>query len=281
LAKKIVAHTMASSSDDSGLLGSALATLDIPTTARLAGISMTTDDDGTTKWTVTFVDKPSYHVINKHTNHTPVVQPVVKPHNGELHRLFPLRCDAKTYAWGRKGEASLVATLKRSTDSDFEVGEETPYAELWMGTHPSGPSLVTLQEPWHTTTPLAEMLKLNPQLSGGTPKTGLPYLFKILSVRTALSIQAHPDKALARKLHAKRPDMYKDDNHKPEMAIAISKFECEPRRSNRRPGDAAPAECGQLVCACAAPPASGPPELRFTCVLCFSPWQGAVLLPRG
>ena len=39
--------------------------------------------------------------------------------------------------------------------------------------------------------------------------SGLPYLFKILSVRTALSIQAHPDKALARKLHGARPDLYK------------------------------------------------------------------------
>ena len=54
---------------------------------------------------------------------------------------------------------------------------------------------------------------------------GLPFLFKILSVRTALSIQAHPDKALARKLHAARPDLYKDDNHKPEMAVAITPFE--------------------------------------------------------
>ena len=38
---------------------------------------------------------------------------------------------------------------------------------------------------------------------------------------------------------------------------------------------------GKPVRACAAPPASGPPELRFTCALCFSPWQGAVLIPRG
>ena len=54
---------------------------------------------------------------------------------------------------------------------------------------------------------------------------GLPFLFKVLSVRTALSIQAHPDKELAVKLHASRPDVYKDDNHKPEMAIAVSRFE--------------------------------------------------------
>ena len=74
------------------------------------------------------------------------------------------------------------------------------------------------------------MLRLNPSLAGerryhSSMTSGLPYLFKILSVRTALSIQAHPDKALARKLHGARPDLYKDDNHKPEMAVAISAFE--------------------------------------------------------
>ena len=55
--------------------------------------------------------------------------------------------------------------------------------------------------------------------------TSLPFLFKVLSVRTALSIQAHPDKALAQKLHVRYPDQYKDDNHKPEMSVAITPFE--------------------------------------------------------
>ncbi len=53
----------------------------------------------------------------------------------------------------------------------------------------------------------------------------LPFLFKILSVRTALSIQAHPDKELAISLHAADPKNYRDDNHKPEMAIALEPFE--------------------------------------------------------
>jgi len=52
----------------------------------------------------------------------------------------------------------------------------------------------------------------------------LPYLFKVLSVDTALSIQAHPDKSLAEQLHAERPHVYKDDNHKPEMAVALHDF---------------------------------------------------------
>lgn len=49
----------------------------------------------------------------------------------------------------------------------------------------------------------------------------MAFLFKILCVEKALSIQAHPDKSLAEKLHATRPDIYQDDNHKPELAIAI------------------------------------------------------------
>jgi mannose-6-phosphate isomerase len=38
-------------------------------------------------------------------------------------------------------------------------------------------------------------------------------------------LQAHPDKALAERLHAARPDLYKDDNHKPELACALTPFE--------------------------------------------------------
>ena len=53
----------------------------------------------------------------------------------------------------------------------------------------------------------------------------LPFLLKVLSVAKALSIQAHPDKQLAQQLFAERPDVYKDSNHKPEMALALSPFE--------------------------------------------------------
>jgi mannose-6-phosphate isomerase len=47
----------------------------------------------------------------------------------------------------------------------------------------------------------------------------------VLSINTALSIQAHPDKQLAKELNSKFPTIYKDSNHKPEMAIALTKFE--------------------------------------------------------
>ena len=39
----------------------------------------------------------------------------------------------------------------------------------------------------------------------------LPFLFKVLSVRIALSIQAHPDKKLGKELFEKFPKIYKGE----------------------------------------------------------------------
>ena len=78
-----------------------------------------------------------------------------------------------------------------------------------MGTHPSCQSLVKT-----TNKPLSELLAANPSLIGDKVaskygKGQLPFLFKILSIHKALSIQAHPDKPLAKQLHAKDPKNYK------------------------------------------------------------------------
>lgn len=48
---------------------------------------------------------------------------------------------------------------------------------------------------------------------------------QILSIQKALPLQIHPDKELAAELHKKDPEKYTDDNHKPEIAVALSKFE--------------------------------------------------------
>lgn len=56
-------------------------------------------------------------------------------------------------------------------------------------------------------------------------KNELPFLFKVLSIEKVLSIQAHPDKTLGKILRAQDPKNYPDDNHKPEMAIAVTDFE--------------------------------------------------------
>jgi mannose-6-phosphate isomerase len=123
------------------------------------------------------------------------------------------------YAWGQVGSASAVARL-----SGEAIDETKPYAELWMGTHPSGPSVVVDEAK-----PLGTLLEQHPEWLGNVPSYkgggGLPFLFKVLSVGKSLSIQAHPDKRLAEKLHAERPAVYKDDNHKPEIAIALTPFQ--------------------------------------------------------
>jgi len=75
---------------------------------------------------------------------------------------------------------------------------------------------------------LDSFISNNKNVLGGTITKNfqdLPYLFKVLSVAKSLSIQAHPNKTLAEELHAKYPDIYKDPNHKPEMAIALTPFE--------------------------------------------------------
>jgi len=125
-------------------------------------------------------------------------------------RLIPV---TQNYAWGRRGLDSKVSVLLKSGGYLDEVDEKTPYAELWMGTHPKGPAKVDLLS--DGVVPLLTYLKGKP----------LPYLFKVLSVNQSLSIQAHPDKALARQLHKERPNVYKDDNHKPEMALALTNFQ--------------------------------------------------------
>uniref|UniRef100_A0A8R1DH98 Mannose-6-phosphate isomerase n=1 Tax=Caenorhabditis japonica TaxID=281687 RepID=A0A8R1DH98_CAEJA len=53
----------------------------------------------------------------------------------------------------------------------------------------------------------------------------LSFLFKVLSVSGPLSIQIHPTKAQGKLLHTKDPKNYPDDNHKPEIAIALTEFE--------------------------------------------------------
>lgn len=93
-----------------------------------------------------------------------------------------------------------------------------------MGTHPSNPS-----KDVKTGRSLLDLFSENQALlsSSISSKYGakLPFLFKVLSINKALSIQAHPNKKLAEQLHARDAKNYPDDNHKPEMAIAITPFE--------------------------------------------------------
>ncbi|XP_048337613.1 mannose-6-phosphate isomerase [Sphaerodactylus townsendi] len=142
-------------------------------------------------------------------------------------RVFPLACVVQNYAWGKLARDSEVARLLASSEPIMRIELEKPYAELWMGTHPKGDSIILDNRISQKT--LGQWIADNPSCLGSKVKEvfhgQLPFLFKVLSVKSALSIQAHPTKELAEKLHAQYPEHYPDNNHKPEMAIALTPFD--------------------------------------------------------
>lgn len=127
---------------------------------------------------------------------------------------------AQHYDWGKAAQQSLVASLAGLEDCGL------PCAEYWIGDHSNGPAQILNAEP---SPGLNELLRSNPDFYLGTRARQifgdqLPFLFKVLSIAEPLSIQCHPDKALALKLHRSDPKHYPDENHKPEIAIALSKL---------------------------------------------------------
>ena len=159
------------------------------------------------------------------------------------------------YDWGKRGENSLVDRLApNSIGHSFSLDkhasyaevlcspyhcrfcELTPFQQVWMGTHPNGPSY--LFETSNKT--LLDTISSNPShylgsavLKRWPSSRQVPFLFKILSISKALPLQAHPDKALARKLNARDSTTFVDANHKPEIAVAIG----EPLTSSGGWGD--------------------------------------------
>ncbi len=118
----------------------------------------------------------------------------------------------------------------------IDNASKRPFAELWIGTHPSAPSSVRTAG---GSVPLNRVVQQSPEAILGPQAAArfgprLPYLFKILDARTMLSIQAHPTRAQAMvgfarenaagiPLHAAHRN-YKDDNHKPEVHVALTEF---------------------------------------------------------
>ena len=113
--------------------------------------------------------------------------------------------------------------MRAAQSAEFQVDKDKPYAELWIGTHPNGMSQILNEEDGNPCGSLLEYVQSNPEMHlGKTGQKDLTFLFKVLSIEKVLSIQAHPDKKLAEQLHASRPHIYKDPNHKPEMAVALT-----------------------------------------------------------
>ncbi|KNC76069.1 phosphomannose isomerase type I [Sphaeroforma arctica JP610] len=135
--------------------------------------------------------------------------------------VLDLNCCVQGYAWGKVGSSSKVAQLAGAYDG-ITTNETDSYAELWMGTHPKGPATIK-----GTGQKLNEWLAENKwalSYSIAEKYGDLPYLFKVLSIQKALSIQAHPNKELGAILRKNNPDNYPDSNHKPEMCIALTEF---------------------------------------------------------
>lgn len=127
------------------------------------------------------------------------------------------------YAWG---DTSSIAMLQGRKPGD------EPEAELWFGAHPSAPSGTTAG-------PLDAVIAANPvQVLGEKTATDLdsrlPFLVKLLAAKQPLSIQAHPSIAQAKEGFAREDAAgiprdashrnYKDENHKPEILVALTPF---------------------------------------------------------
>jgi len=118
--------------------------------------------------------------------------------------LLSLSNVPRDYAWG---SPTLLADL------EGRVPSGGPEAEVWFGDHPGDPADVrgdgTLEA-----------------ITGGS----LPYLLKLLAAASPLSIQVHPTIEQARAGWAREADLavddpsrnYRDDNHKPELIVALS-----------------------------------------------------------
>jgi mannose-6-phosphate isomerase len=124
----------------------------------------------------------------------------------------------QNYEWGTENESAFIPRFIGA-----EVEPNKPYAELWIGAHPKAPSKIEIDG---VRIPLNKVVEDYPIECLGVYVRNkfsgtFPFLLKVLSAARALSIQTHPNKVQAKQLHAKDPKNYPDDNHKPEIAIAL------------------------------------------------------------
>jgi mannose-6-phosphate isomerase len=142
-----------------------------------------------------------------------------------MRRPLRLENTVQRYAWGSRD--AIPRLVGAAPDGE-------PWAELWLGAHPSAPSRAV------GGMPLDQLIAAEPgELIGArvAARFGprLPFLFKILAAARPLSIQCHPDADQARAGFAREnqrgmaPDArernYRDDSHKPELVAALDRFE--------------------------------------------------------
>lgn len=127
-------------------------------------------------------------------------------------RLIPIHNEIQPYAWGMRGGVSRALGLSDTDDVQ---------AELWLGAHPSLPSRPV---------GVAEFASLREWEQQN--ETTLPYLLKVLTAATPLSLQAHPNPAQAAEGYAREDAAgidrgagnrnYKDPYAKPELIVALT-----------------------------------------------------------
>ncbi|MDR0998871.1 MAG: mannose-6-phosphate isomerase, class I, partial [Treponema sp.] len=137
--------------------------------------------------------------------------------------FYKLQNTVKHYEWG--SPVHIPALLGADNSRGL------PWAELWMGVHPGGPSRIG-------GITLGDLIAANPERYLGKPAAkdfgGLPFLFKLLAAARPLSIQAHPNPEQAREgwerengkgIPLDAPNRnYKDACHKPEILCALNPF---------------------------------------------------------
>lgn len=131
------------------------------------------------------------------------------------------------YAWGS------TTHLARLRGEQFSV---LPESEIWLGAHPVASAVL----PESGGVGLLEAIEADPEGELGEDVTEayggrLPYLLKLLAADAPLSVQVHPSRAQAKAgfdaedeagLSLDDPARsFKDDNHKPELIVALSEFE--------------------------------------------------------
>lgn len=138
--------------------------------------------------------------------------------------VVPIDGAVRNYAWGSR---TALAEL-----TGRPLPTEHPEAEMWFGAHPAAPSRVS-----GTDLTLLDLISTSPEEELGPDRHSdrLSFLIKLLAADQALSLQAHPTKQQAEEgfarenaegvpLTASRRN-YRDDNHKPELLVALTRFE--------------------------------------------------------
>jgi mannose-6-phosphate isomerase len=143
-------------------------------------------------------------------------------------RVMPITGKVQHYAWGG------IYYLPKLLNLPVKKGET--YAEFWLGTHDRGSA--EFKNGSEKTVSLKEYIDAFPVQTLGeqaAQKFGrLPFLLKVLDVKDMLSIQVHPSKENAqiefeaennRGIDLTAPERnFKDNNHKPELMLALSEF---------------------------------------------------------